>query len=410
MKKWWLFIIIPVGFFIILFVLFVIFFAVPSHNHPHYIETYDAAASITNYKNNLSLSWNEIPGVYSAKADNLPEQGGSFENLQRTVYLWTPSEGKFYEATDITYCVSQGSPIKLNLYANSPLNSSSKSNRPIVIYVFGGGFTSGNKDRIGYDAGSVISNLLSHDFIVAAVDYKLAPENKYPTQVQDILCAIRFLKYYSNGFGGNQNEIGIFGGSVGGQLSSIVGVINGSESWQNSPDLKIDGANLSYDEYIKIPTRPQAVVNFYGSGITPVNKVQIFFTKLMSTEGYQALVSEYNGNLTLMSLANAGNFVNYNDPSFLIVQGDHDPLSLPTMTKQFYEDLRSYNNDATYILVANASHEFLPSPPGSIVNPSIDEISNDTVNFFWKNLGNEESIPNPNNFASAQESSSQMNS
>ncbi len=196
-----------------------IFFGLPSQG-PKYTEAYNASASLTSYRNAIGLNWTKLPGLASMRANGLPGKEGSFQNLERTKYRWVPANGSLYAAKDITYCTFRGKPLLMDIYANSlPNDSRNTGPRPMLVFVYGGGLVTGSKDNIGYDMGSMISNLAGNGFIVAVPDYRLAPEYKYPSQTQDILCAIRFLKYYSYGIGGNQNEVGIFGNSVGGQLA-----------------------------------------------------------------------------------------------------------------------------------------------------------------------------------------------
>jgi acetyl esterase/lipase len=85
---------------------------------------------------------------------------------------------------DVTYCNSQTMDIYIpGVAVTRPL--------PLVIFVHGGGLTSGDKS----DINPVFLNALaSAGYAVASVNYRLAPQYKFPAQIEDLKCAIRYLR------------------------------------------------------------------------------------------------------------------------------------------------------------------------------------------------------------------------
>ena len=85
---------------------------------------------------------------------------------------------------NLTYCNSQ----TLDLYipravVTRPL--------PIAMYLHGGGMTAGDKS----DLSPVFLDALgSAGYAVASVNYRLAPQFKFPAQIEDVKCAIRYLR------------------------------------------------------------------------------------------------------------------------------------------------------------------------------------------------------------------------
>lgn len=84
---------------------------------------------------------------------------------------------------NLTYCNSQ----KLDLYipraAARPL--------PVAMYVHGGGMTAGDKADLD---PVFLHALASAGYAVASVDYRLAPQSRFPVQIEDVTCAIRYLR------------------------------------------------------------------------------------------------------------------------------------------------------------------------------------------------------------------------
>ncbi len=349
--------------------------SIPSqtNTNPESIPKYET----TDYKNSLSLSW----------------KGTTFE-IRNTDTSAAPETKSMYMVQNVTYCSSGDQKLLLDLYANQPLAPGSL--RPIVVYIHGGGMIAGDKAEIDRAPAKVIAGLVENGFIVASVNYRLAPTYKYPAMIQDVLCGVRFLKYYSSGIGGDQNKIGVFGDSVGGQLSALVGATSGVESFENSPDVQIAGANLGSEQYLKIPTKPQAVVGYY-IGDLPESPIARTIMQSMGQRWHNPIDNKdypisdmmtmiYGSDPTIMHKARPVNYVTANEPPFLIVQGDKDTLAPVQLAAPFYDKLKSYNNNAQFLIVKNAEHGFVPSSKGAVMDPSLNSVVNTTVDFLKSHL------------------------
>jgi acetyl esterase/lipase len=84
----------------------------------------------------------------------------------------------------------------------------------VVAYIHGGGWIMGTLD--GYDA-SLTRLANAARSIVASIDYRLAPEHRFPAAVDDCLAAIRWL---SSEFAGEW--FAVAGDSAGGNLAAVV--------------------------------------------------------------------------------------------------------------------------------------------------------------------------------------------
>ncbi|MFC1990501.1 alpha/beta hydrolase fold domain-containing protein [Chloroflexota bacterium] len=89
---------------------------------------------------------------------------------------------------DITYSTIDEVCLKMDIYY--PLTAGRPV--PAVVYIHGGGWYSGDKTT---GAGQRdIPALTARGYLVAAIDYRLAPRYKFPAQIEDVKCAIRFLR------------------------------------------------------------------------------------------------------------------------------------------------------------------------------------------------------------------------
>jgi acetyl esterase/lipase len=88
--------------------------------------------------------------------------------------------------------------------------------RPIVLWVHGGGFLSGSSGQVADFA----TMLAGQGFVVASLDYSLAPGQRYPTPVRQANAALGYLSRQAGHFGGDASAMMVGGDSAGAQIAS----------------------------------------------------------------------------------------------------------------------------------------------------------------------------------------------
>ncbi len=253
---------------------------------------------------------------------------------------------------DITYCTANNVDLKMDLYFPKLLNGP----MPIVVYVHGGGWTSGDK-RDG--AGALdFPALLDAGFIVGAVNYRLAPQAQFPAMIEDVKCAIRFLRANASQYNINPNEIGAWGGSAGGHLVSLLGVTDQS-------------AGFDVGQYLDQSSRVQAVVDMFG----PADLTTGF------SKAYANMRDMVFGTFDLAK-ASPVTYITADDPPFLILQGDADKTVPLSQSQEFYDKLTAAGVQAQLVIVHGGPHG-LNSPTET---PSRSELTQMIVNFFSQHL------------------------
>lgn len=262
----------------------------------------------------------------------------------------------------VTYCTPGGVPETMNLF----LHTATGQPAPAAIYVHGGGWEKG-------DAGSpshpspIEAGLVSRGFVVAAINYRLAPQDKWPAQIEDVKCAVRYLRAHALTYGIDPTRIGAWGGSAGGHLVSMLGTA---------------GPSAGYDvgQYLDQSSRVQAVVDMWG----PADLTAPGWGSYAATVVTQVFgVAPGQGSSTLAH-ASPVTFIQPDDPPFLIVQGAEDPVVPASQSQELYQRLRDAGVDATLVMVEHAGHGL--QPVGGSPSPSVASINQSVIDFFVKSL------------------------
>lgn len=92
---------------------------------------------------------------------------------------------------------------------------------PVILWIHGGGYIGGSKNS-RQDYGMALAN---EGFVVANIDYALAPEQLYPGPVIQANDAIEFLQKHAKAYGGDMSRLFIGGDSAGAQISSQLAAV-----------------------------------------------------------------------------------------------------------------------------------------------------------------------------------------
>ena len=102
---------------------------------------------------------------------------------------------------------------KLNLFVPRDKTTA----MPVLIFVHGGNWDSGNKDQYGFFG----RNFAKKDIITIIPDYTLSPDASYDTTTAQIASVIKWAKKHVADYGGDPNQIFITGHSAGGHLGAL---------------------------------------------------------------------------------------------------------------------------------------------------------------------------------------------
>jgi len=245
---------------------------------------------------------------------------------------------------NVVYGKGAGEELTLNLAR--PAAEGTK--RPCVLVIHGGGWAGGNKE---------MHNTLAQDFakrgyVSATVGYRLAPKHRFPAQVEDVKCAVRFLRANAAAYGLDAERVGATGFSAGAHLSMMLGVMGKEDG------LEGDGGNA------ELSSQVNAVVSFFGP------------TDLLATDiGEQSkkILKEFIGGTSAekpdeYKRASPITYLTNGDAPMLLIQGTKDPLVPHTQATVLIDAMTRERVKGRLDLIAGAGHGWLEPELGRTLN------------------------------------------
>jgi acetyl esterase/lipase len=237
---------------------------------------------------------------------------------------------------------------------------------PAVLWLHGGGWERGDKN-----GSSGARFLASAGFVTASIYYRLSGEAKFPADIEDCKCAIRYLRANARQYEIDANRIGIAGASSGGHLAMLAATADEEAGFEGSGG------------WSRVPSRVKAVVSFYGP--TDFRTMSTDFDARAQAAITKLLGVPFPEKPAAYARASPINYISPNDPPLLMFHGDGDTLVPFSQSERMRDAYIKAGLDARLVMVGNANHDFEPvsDKPLSI---SVERIHSMTVKFFERTL------------------------
>ncbi len=193
-------------------------------------------------------------------------------------------------------------PLGARLYATT-----TKSPLPVIVYFHGGGWVLGDLDG---DDPACRQLAVSSKAMVVSVDYRHAPEHRFPAAIDDAYAATVWLGEHVEAFGGDPSRMMVAGWSAGGNLATVTAQRIRDEG---GPALRGQALVTPVTDYD--PTRASHIDN--GEGYVLTEPLMEWFWK-------QYIPHSRRRRNTLASPLRAANLRDL--PPALILTAEHDPL------------------------------------------------------------------------------------
>ncbi|HEY2837519.1 MAG TPA: alpha/beta hydrolase [Pirellulales bacterium] len=228
---------------------------------------------------------------------------------------------------------------------------------PAIIFIHGGGWAAGSRDHMA----GFVKQAAGRGFVAATVSYRLAPKHVFPAQVEDVKCAVRWLRANAKDRHINPDQIGAIGMSAGAHLAMMLGAMDPSDG--------LEGEGGNSDQ----PSKVQAVVSYVG----PTNLVGEYppvSSRILET----FLGGKPQDKPEECKRASPLTYVNRGDAPMLLFFGTKDPLIPVDQAYQMSKALTDAAVPARVELIVGAGHGW----GGKEMDRTLEE----TWDFFGKNL------------------------
>lgn len=256
---------------------------------------------------------------------------------------------KLHALNDVVFArraLANGKSLDLSMDIQMP---DTPKERPVVIYVTGGGFIQAPKEA----ALNLRTYVAEAGFVVASIEYRTVRDGaNYRDGIADVKSAVRYLRANAVKYGIDPARVAVWGESAGGYLAAMVGVTNGIKSFDVGNDLE-----QSSDV--------QAVVDKFGA--SDLSKLASDFDQRAKDANnapdnpiarYIAIVPETRllDTAIATTAANPLTYVKPTDPPFLIFHGSRDRLISPSQTLILHNALTAVGGHSVRYVLDGAGH------------------------------------------------------
>jgi len=211
---------------------------------------------------------------------------------------------------------------------------------PLVVFVQGSAW----RPQDLYAAIPNLCHIAAKGYVVASVEIRHTDLAQFPAPIEDVKCAIRYMRQHAEAYGVDPNRVAVWGDSSGGHLALMTGLTIGE-----------------YDNglYSEQSDEVSAVVDYYG------------VTDLLSLGKYNDILDHDAANspegLLIggsvpehQELAKKASPIHQNLdkrlPPFLIVHGDSDQIVHVNQSIEMYKALKGSGQNVTFYKVVGADH------------------------------------------------------
>lgn len=206
---------------------------------------------------------------------------------------------------------------------------------PVIVQIYGGAWQRGAPAN----DGAFAFRLASRGYVVFAIDYRHAPEWRWPAQLDDVQAALAWIREHGPEYGADASKMVLFGRSAGSQLAMVAGLQDPGVS---------------------------AVISYYG----PVNLTQGWRQPPRPDPiGSRAVLEAYLGGTPdqmpeRYQHASPITHVSAQAPRTLLIYGTRDHIVQPRYGRQLHEALRAAGAESELIEIPWGDHAFDALPGG----------------------------------------------
>lgn len=231
---------------------------------------------------------------------------------------------------DIAYRKGNSNAWKLDLAM--PANFGGEL-RPAIVLIHGGGWAAGSKSDVVFQ--KMMVDYAKKGYVTMSVEYRFTGEAPFPACIEDVKCAVRWLRANAKDLRVDPNRIGAYGHSAGAHLALMLAM--------TPKNTELDG-DSEWKEY-------SSAVAIAAAGSPPTE---------LGTD---------------IPMANPIwwpiGYIGANHPPMFLIQGTADNLVLPERTRDFVTKMKASGADIKYLEV-DGGHGIAYDQKLEIIVPAIE--------------------------------------
>lgn len=195
--------------------------------------------------------------------------------------------------------------------------------------------------------------LVEAGYTVFTVNHRATPRFPYPAAVEDVQRAVRFIRYHAPEYGLNPDRIGAIGGSSGGHLVSMLGLLDGRGNPEDESPIN------------RLSARVQCVV----ARAAPTNlleaeasAVRVLFLGIPLGQEFAPGSPEYRRAAEASPITH----ITPDAPPFLLLHGEQDDIVPIAQSEQFATALAAAGVQVRLVRIPDAGHG-----PAAVQQPEI---------------------------------------
>jgi acetyl esterase/lipase len=213
---------------------------------------------------------------------------------------------------------------------------------PCLLYVHGGGWVLGLKDRQGLP---FLTHLASRGWVCFVPDYRLSPRATFPDHLIDVKRALHWVREHAAEFGGDPRFVAVSGNSAGGHLSSLLALTANDPEYQpgfEDADTNVEACVPYYGVY-----------DFTNRAGTGAGRDLIRFLERV------VMKTSFKRDREAFSKASPIDRVHVGAPPFFVIHGSLDNLASVGDARLLVDALRAVSSQpVAYAELPAAQHAF----------------------------------------------------
>ncbi|MCF7885433.1 MAG: alpha/beta hydrolase [Candidatus Marinimicrobia bacterium] len=206
--------------------------------------------------------------------------------------------------------------------------------RPAIVIVHGGGWRAGSKSVDVYQ--KMMVEYAQKGYVTINVNYRLIDEAPFPACIEDVKCAVRWLRSHAEKYKVDPNRIGGYGHSAGAHLALMLAMA------PDSANLEGDGGWDKYSSRVNVAVA--------ASPPTELGRDVPMAKPIWWPIGY----------------------ISADHPPMFLIQGSDDKIVKAKLTDDFVEKMKSAGANIKYLKIDGAGHGVAYAEKLEVTNPAIE--------------------------------------